>query len=165
MLGDASALRLVLEPTIDRLGCELVYVTLVESKTRVLRVFIDAPGGITLDDCERVSRRVSDVLDVENVIEGEYNLEVSSPGINRPLVKHEHFEQVRGKEVFIQMQDLHLGRRKFKGPLIAVDEQAVVVSVDGEPYELLFSEMHSANLVDGERVAKDTRRRREDKNG
>ena len=110
MLGDASALRLVLEPTIDRLGCELVYVTLVESKTRVLRVFIDAPGGITLDDCERVSRRVSDVLDVENVIEGEYNLEVSSPGINRPLVKHEHFEQVRGKEVFIQMQDLHLGR-------------------------------------------------------
>ena len=110
-------------------------------------MFIDAPGGITLDDCERVSRQVSDVLDVEDMVEGEYTLEVSSPGLDRPLVKQEHFDQAQGKHVSIRMQSLHLGRRKFRGLLLEVRSDAVLVEVDGEPYELLYSEMHKANLV------------------
>ena len=147
MLGDAIEVRSLLEPVVERLGYELVYVTLTGSKTRTLRMFIDAPGGITVDDCERVSRRVSDVLDVEGMIQGEYLLEISSPGLNRPLVKQEHFERAKGKDVSIRMQGLHLGRRKFCGSLLEVRTDAVLVEVDGEPYELLYSEMQRANLV------------------
>ena len=101
----------------------------------------------TVDDCERVSRQVSDVLDVEDMVEGEYTLEVSSPGLDRPLVKREHFEQVQGKDVSIRMQSLHFGRRKFRGSLLEVRRDAVLVEVDGEPYELMYSEMQRANLV------------------
>jgi len=148
VLGDAIELRSLLEPVVERLGYELVHVTLGGSNTRALRMFIDAPGGITVDDCERVSRQVSDVLDVEDMVEGEYTLEVSSPGQDRPLVKQEHFEQAQGKDVSIRMQQsLHLGRRKFRGSLLEVRSDAVLVEVDGEPYELLYSEMQRANLV------------------
>ena len=147
MLGDAIELRFLLEPVVERLGYELIHVTLAGSKTRVLRMFIDTPGGITVDDCERVSRRVSDVLDVEDLVEGEYTLEVSSPGLVRPLVNQEHFEQAEGKDVSIWMQSSHLGRRKFRGSLLEVRNNAVLVEVDGEPYELLYSEMQRANLI------------------
>ena len=147
MLGDAIELRSLLEPVIERSGYELVHVTLGGSKTRVLRMFIDAPGGITVEDCERVSRQVSDVLTVEDMVEGEYMLEVSSPGLDRPLVKQEHFERAKGKEVSIRMHGLHLGRRKFLGSLLEVRTDAVLVEVDGEPYELLYSDMQRANLV------------------
>ena len=147
MLGDAIELRSMLEPVVERLGYELVHVTLEGSKTRTLRMFIDAPGGITVDDCERVSRRVSDVLDVELMIQGEYSLEISSPGLNRPLAKREHFERVQGKNVSIRMRSLHRGRRKFQGLLLEVRSDAVLMQVDGEPYELLYREMQRANLV------------------
>ena len=78
MLGDAIELRSRLEPAVEKLGYELVHVTLVGSKMRALRMFIDAPGGITVDDCERVSRRVSDALAVEDMIEGEYTTAAQS---------------------------------------------------------------------------------------
>ena len=147
MLGDAIEFRSLLEPVVERLGYELVHVTLGGSKTRALRMFIDAPGGITVDDCERVSRQVSDVLDVEGMVEGEYTLEVSSPGLDRPLVMQEHFERAHGKDVSIRMHSLHLGRRKFRGSLLEVRSDAVWVEADGESYELLYSEMKRANLV------------------
>ena len=147
MLGDVIELRSLLEPMVERLGYELVHVTQGGSKTRTLRMFIDAPGGITVDDCERVSRRVSDVFDVEDMVEREYTLEVSSPGLDRPLAKQEHFEQAQGKEVSIRMWGLHLGRRKFRGSLLEARNDTVLVEVDGESYELLYSEMQRANLV------------------
>ena len=147
MLGDVIELRSLLEPMVERLGYELVHVTLGGSKTRTLRMFIEAPGGITVDDCERVSRQVSDVLAVENMAESEYTLEVSSPGLDRPLVMHEHFEQAQGKDVSIRMHGLHFGRRKFRGSLLEVHSDAVLVEVDGERYELLYSKMQKANVV------------------
>ena len=147
MLDDAIEMRFLVEPGVEILGIELVHVTQTGSKTRALRMFIDAPGGITVDDCERVSRQVSDVLAVEDMVEGEYTLEVSSPGLDRPLVKHEHCEQAQGKDVFIRMQCLHLGRRKFRGSLLEARNDTVLVEVDGESYELLYSEMQRANLV------------------
>ena len=101
MLGDAGEIRTVLEPLIERLGYELVYVTLSGSKSAILRTFIAAPGGITLADCELVSHRVSDLLDIEDLIQGEYSLEVSSPGLARPLGKPEHFVRYRGYEVLM----------------------------------------------------------------
>ena len=163
MLGDAIELRSLLEPLVERLGYELVHVTLGGSKARAVRMFIDAPGGITVDDCERVSRQVSDVLDVEGMVEGEYTLEVSSPGLDRPLVKQEHFKRVQGKDVSIRMQGLHLGRRKFRGPLVEVRSDAVLVEVDGEPYELLYSEMQRANLVGEINFSATSRQRKERK--
>jgi ribosome maturation factor RimP len=163
VLGDAIELRSLLESLVEGLGYEMVYVTLGGSKTKVLRMFIDAPGGITVDDCERVSRRVSDVLDVEDIFEGEYTLEVSSPGLDRPLAKQEHFENVQGKNVSIQMKDLHLGRRKFRGLLLEVGRDAVLVEVDGESYELLYSEMHRANLVNELDFGATSRERKERK--
>jgi len=147
VLGDAIELRSLLEPAVERLGYDLVHVTLGRSKTRALRMFIDAPGGITVDDCERVSRQVSDILDVEDMVEGEYTLEISSPGLDRPLVKREHFEEAQGKNVFIRMHGLHRGRRKFRGSLLEVRSDTVLVEVDGESYELLYNEMQRANLV------------------
>ena len=165
MLGESVALRDTLEPTVERLGYELVYVALVESKTRSLRVFIDAPGGITLGDCERVSRQVSDVLDIEDVVEGEYTLEVSSPGLDRPLAKREHFEDVKGKEVYIRMQGWHSGRRKLRGSLLEVENDAALLAVDGETYRLYFSDMRRANLVSTDPLSKDYSRNSEEKNG
>ena len=100
MLGDAIELRFLLGPVVEGLGYELVHVTVGGKKTKTLQMFIDAPGGITVEDCERVSKQVSDVLDVENVVAGEYLLEVSSPGLDRPLVKQEHFETGTGKGSF-----------------------------------------------------------------
>ena len=163
MLGDAIALRSTLEPAIERLGYELVYVTLIDSKARSLRMFIDAPGGITLSDCERVSRRVSDILDVEDLIEGEYTLEISSPGLDRPLAKKEHFEDAKGKEVYIHMRGLHCGRRKFRGSLVEVEKDAALLDINGERHKLRFCEMQRANLVP--LIQKDDRSRREGKNG
>ena len=163
MLGDAIELRFLLESVVEGLGYELVHVTVGGKKTKTLRMFIDAPGGITVDDCERVSRQVSDVLDVENVVAGEYLLEVSSPGLDRPLVKQEHFEQAQGKEVSIQMQGLHFGRRKFIGSLLAVRNDAVLVEVDSESYELLYSDMRKANLISEIDFGATTTRRKERK--
>ena len=147
MLGDAIEVRSLLEPVVEQLGYELVYVILAGSKNRALRMFIDAPGGITVDDCERVSRRVSDVLDVEVMIQGEYSLEISSPGLNRPLAKREHFERVQGKNISIRMRSLHHGRKSFQGSLLEVRSDGVLVEVDGETYKLMYSEMQRANLV------------------
>ena len=163
MLGDAIELRCLLQPAVEKLGYELVHVTLGGSKPRALRMFIDAPGGITVNDCERVSLQVSDVLGVEDMVEGEYTLEVSSPGLDRPLVKREHFEEAQGKDVSIRMQGLHLGRRKFRGLLLEVRSDAVLVEVDGEPYELLYSEMQRANLVSEIDFGVTSRERRERK--
>ena len=93
MLGDAVELRAVIEPEIESMGFELVLVQLTTGGNRTLRLFIDAPGGITLDDCATVSRRLDPLLDVEDLVQGDYALEVSSPGIDRPLVKPEHFRK------------------------------------------------------------------------
>ncbi len=165
MLGESIALRCTLEPTVERLGYELVYVALVESKVRSLRIFIDAPGGITLGDCERVSRQVSDVLDIEDVIGGEYTLEVSSPGLDRPLAKPEHFEGVKGKEIYIRMRGPHSGRRKFRGNLVEVESDAALLVVDGETYRLCFSDMRRANLVTTDPLSNDDKRSSEEENG
>ena len=147
MLGDAREIRTVLEPLIERLGYELVYVTLSGSKSAILRTFIDAPGGITLDDCELVSHRVSDLLDLEDLIQGEYSLEVSSPGLARPLGKPEHFVRYRGYEVEIKMKVPQDGRRNFQGSLLEAGKETVTVEVGGSDYELPYSDMHKANLV------------------
>ncbi|MBD84062.1 MAG: ribosome maturation factor RimP [Acidiferrobacteraceae bacterium] len=146
---DNSAIRQLLEPVVEDMGYELVTVELTGSPSggQVLRTYIDAPGGILLEDCEQVSRQVSAILDVEDPIKGEYTLEVSSPGVDRPLVKPEHFQRFQGSHVKVVMREARLGRRRFTGLLVEAAPEFVVVEVDGEPYELDYQTMEKANLV------------------
>lgn len=147
MASDASRLRELVESPIEALGYELVHIELtVQDKSNVLRVYIDAPGGIRVDDCERVSRQVSAILDVEEPLQSAYLLEVSSPGLDRPLVQPQHFQRFAGERARVVMNVGVSGRRKFVGELMEADEQRVLIEVKGERYELAYADMDSARL-------------------
>jgi ribosome maturation factor RimP len=146
MTGDELA-RL-LEPTIERLGYELCDLEVkVGGRSGVVRVFIDHPHGISLDDCEKVSLAVSALLDVEDPLPGQYNLEVSSPGLDRKLTKVEHFQRFTGEIVKVQMRFPIEGRKRFRGTLVSSNDENIVVEVDGEPHSLLMATIDTARLV------------------
>lgn len=141
-------LKLLLEPAIEKLGYELVDLEVsVGRRDGLVRLFIDRPAGIGLDDCETVSRQVSALLDVEDPIPGHYNLEVSSPGLDRPLTKREHFERFAGEDVRIRLRAPIDGRRNFRGALAAVEEDSIDVVVDGQSHRLPLADIASARLV------------------
>lgn len=138
----------LLEPVVERQGYELADLELkVGSRDGILRIFIDKPGGIGLDDCELISRQVSALLDVEDPIPGHYALEVSSPGLDRKLTKAAHFQRFVGDEIKVQTRLPVLGRRRFRGILREADDATIVVVVDGEPYELQIDGIETARLV------------------
>ena len=146
MTGDELAK--LLEPTVTRMGYELVDLEVrLGGKGGLVRLFIDKPEGIDLDDCEQVSRAVSALLDVEDPVPGNYNLEVSSPGLDRKLTKSEHFQRFAGEIVKVQMRFPIDGRRRFRGTLVASDEDNIVVEVDGESYRLPLKTIDTARLV------------------
>jgi ribosome maturation factor RimP len=116
-------------------------------KGGLVRVFIDKPEGIDLDDCETVSRAVSALLDVEDPVPGNYNLEVSSPGLDRKLTKVEHFQRFEGEIVKVQMRFPIEGRRRFRGTLVSSDDENIVVDVDGESHSLPLKTIDTARLV------------------
>lgn len=147
MSASPEKLKALLEPTIEELGYELVHLELAtQNRNQVLRVYIDAPGGILVDDCATVSRQLSVILDVEDPLSQEYLLEVSSPGTDRPLAKPEHFQRFVGKKARIVMHGYVLGRRRFLGILIEANDQFAVMEIDGEEYELEYEGMESARL-------------------
>ena len=136
----------IVKPAVEALGFELVGCEyMASSKPAVLRVYIDKEGGVNIDDCSKVSRQVSSVMDVENVL-GRYNLEVSSPGINRPLFELADFVAHLHKKVKIRMQKAVAERKTFVGTLTAVDDQCVHVEVETEKFALPFDEIKKANL-------------------
>lgn len=138
----------LLTPTVAGLGYDLVDLELVGSgHHRTLRLYIDCLGGITVDDCETVSRQVSAVLDVEDPLPGSYTLEVPSPGLDRPLVKQADFARFIGETIKVRMAYPVLGRRNFKGDLVEVTDDHVVVDVDNESYDLPYAGMEKARLV------------------
>ncbi|MBT8081158.1 MAG: ribosome maturation factor RimP [Gammaproteobacteria bacterium] len=138
----------LLEPTITRMGYELVDLEArLAGKGGLVRLYIDKPDGIDLDDCEKVSLAVSALLDVEDPVPGNYNLEVSSPGLDRKLTKVEHFQRFAGETVKVQMRFPIDGRRRFRGTLVTSDEDNIVVEVDGEPYRLPLKTIDTARLV------------------
>jgi len=116
----------------------------------LVRVFIDKPDGIDLEDCEKVSLAVSALLDVEDAVPGKYNLEVSSPGLDRKLTKVEHFQRFVGEEVKVQMRFPIAGRRRFRGTLVSLNDENIVVEVDGESHSLALATIDTARLVPGE---------------
>ena len=146
MTGDELAK--LLEPTVERLGYELADLEVrLGGKGGVVRVFIDKPDGIGLDDCEKVSLAVSAILDVEDPVPGNYDLEVSSPGLDRKLTKVEHFQRFTGEIVKVQMRFPIEGRKRFRGQLLSVDEENIVVDVDGESHTLPLATIDTARLV------------------
>lgn len=147
-MGEMRAIEALLEPAVRALGFELVALELGASGTsRVLRLYIDHPEGITVEDCADVSRQVSAVLDVEDPIAGEYLLEVSSPGLDRPLVKRADFERFVGEEVKIRTYEAVLGRKNFTGHLRGVEGDVVIIDVDKESYDLPLDLIERARLV------------------
>ena len=138
----------LLEPTINALGLELWGVEHIsQGRHSVLRIYIDNPDGISIEDCERVSRQVSAVLDVEDPISGEYNLEVSSPGADRRLFSLEQFKLYVGSEVSVRFRTPVEGRRKLQGRISEVTEDNVCLEVDGVICQCPFEAVEKANLV------------------
>lgn len=125
-------------------GCEY----LAAGKHSTLRIYIDKPGGITVDDCGEVSRQVSAIMDVEDPISNAYMLEISSPGIDRPLFKPAQFEENKGKLIKLKTSSPILGRRNFKGPIVEVSENQFVIEVDGESYDIPFNMVDKANVFE-----------------
>lgn len=118
----------ILIPIVDEFGFELVDVEYVkEGSTWYLRAYIDKPGGITVDDCEVVSRRLSDILDEKDYIDDAYIMEVSSPGLGRPLKKEKDFKRSLGEEVEIRTYRMVEKRKEFIGILSAYDEKTVTI--------------------------------------
>ena len=138
----------MLEPTVVRLGYELSDLELrIGGKGGLVRLFIDKPEGVGLADCERVSEAVSALLDVEDPVPGNYDLEVSSPGLDRKLTKVEHFQRFTGETVRVRTRFPIEGRRRFRGRLVSADEDRILVEVDGEPHTLELATIDTARLV------------------
>ena len=138
----------ILTPTIEGLGFELVRVRLMGGMTKTLQIMADRPeGGIDVDDCGRISVAVSAVLDVDDPIDETYTLEVSSPGIDRPLTRLKDFEAWKGYEARIETTDLIDGRKRFKGLLAGTEGEDVLVEIEEGTIGLKFDWLADAKLV------------------
>ena len=136
------------EPLLAQLGYELIALEFASGHGHgVLRIFIDKPTGVGLDDCERVSHEVSALLDVEDPIPSAYTLEVSSPGEDRVLAKRAHFERFVGRRVWLELTVPRAGRRRYTGTLLAVDEAGVTLEVDRDRVSVPFAEIGKARLA------------------
>ena len=137
------------EPVIESMGYELVGVEFVGGGGHgTLRVYIDRDEGVSIDDCASISHQISGILDVEEPIKQAYDLEISSPGIDRPLFKLADFERYAGSTAKIKMAVGVDGRKNFKGRLQGVaDAKMVEIEVDGEVFSLPYADIARANLV------------------
>ncbi len=140
----------MLQSTVQALGFELWGVEyLSQGRHSTLRVYIEAPQGITVEDCAAASEQVSGVLDVEDPISGEYTLEVSSPGVDRLLFRPEQYAGYIGEVIELRLRSAFDGRRKFKGMLKGVDGEDVVIQVDDHEYLLPHGTIEKARVHPG----------------
>jgi len=138
----------MLQPLVEDLGYEFVGIEYNSNpKHSVLRIYIDAENGVGIKDCEIVSRETAALMDVKDPIKSRYNLEVSSPGLDRPLFTLAHFTEFKGQEVKINLFAPQDGRRKFQGSILVVGENTVSVDQDGTEVALDFSNIAKARLV------------------
>jgi len=147
---DATVARIweLAAPLAETQGMEIIDIELRHEGSRsgrVLRLYLDKDGGPNMDDLSRVSRELSAVLDEHDVVEDAYTLEVSSPGINRPLRRPEHFKRFIGKTVRVRTRDLVQGRRSFLGPLLDVTNDKIALNQDGTRIEVPFAVIEKSN--------------------
>lgn len=148
MRQESRNLRNLIEPVIVAMGYELVGIEfLAHGRNALLRIYIDKEDGISLEDCQRVSYQVSGVLDVEDPIPGRYTLEVSSPGLDRPLFTLEHFVRFTGRRVKVRLSSPLEGRRNFTGILHGIRADSVVLEEDGKEICLPLDRIEQARLV------------------
>jgi len=138
----------LVEPVLDEAGIELVDIEYLSERGRcVLRVFVDRDGGITLNDCAQLSREIGVLIDVKDIIQHEYVLEVSSPGLNRPLKKEKDFLWAIGKKVKVQMANPVKGRSNFTGYLKDLKDKMLCLDVENNPVLLPLRDVKKANLI------------------
>jgi len=139
----------LIQQVVEPMGYELVGIELLsrQKASALLRIYIDSGHGITLDDCTAVSHQVSGVLDVEDPIEENYDLEVSSPGLDRPLFDKEHFDRFKGKKARIRMRTKLNGRRRFEGTLAGVEGNNIILDVEGGKLDLPLDQIDTARLI------------------
>jgi len=150
MAVKSQLLEDLLEPVVSSMGYEFVGLEYIsQGRHSILRIYIDKDQGVDVDDCAKVSRQLSAVLDVEDPIAGEYSLEVSSPGLDRPLFKLYQYGQFVGKEVKFRTlrPQLENGQRKFRGIIQGIDEQNVFFLIDQKQLIVPYKEIEKANLI------------------
>lgn len=151
----------IITPVIEDMGFELVRIRIMGGEMKTLQIMADKPqGGIEVDDCADISNAVSAVLDVEDPISDAYNLEVSSPGIDRPLTRLKDFEMFEGYEAKLETHDMIDGRRRFKGELAGVEGTEVLINVEEGTIGLEFDWLSDAKLVLTDDLIKEMLRQR-----
>lgn len=142
-------IKALVEPAIEDLGFELVRVRLSGEQRAVLQIMADRADGrpISVDDCADISRAVSAILDVDDPIRTAYRLEVSSPGIDRPLTRPKDFAAYAGLEVKIELERLVEGRRRFRGELKGIEDGTITIETDQGPATVAFADVRDAKLV------------------
>ncbi len=153
----------IAQPVIEGMGFELVRVRLLTGKQDILQVMAEKPeGGIEVDDLGEISTALSAVMDVEDPIAGEYNLEVSSPGIDRPLTRLKDFDMWQGYEAKLETDELIDGRRRFKGELAGTDGDEVLINIEEGTVGLKFDWLTDAKLVLTDELIRDVLKSRKD---
>ena len=147
-MGKREELWALLEPTVEAMGYELIEVELrLSAKRSLLRLYIDGADGVDLSDCEAVSHQASGLLDLEDPLPGAYTLEVSSPGLDRPLVKGSHFRRFIGERVKVRTILPIEGRRNFTGYLVDVRDQEIELEVEDRRWCLALTDVERARLA------------------
>jgi len=137
----------VIAPVLERASVELVDIRMMAQKgRRVLRLYVDKPGGVDLHDCTLISREVSAHLDVHDLIPGRYTLEVSSPGLDRPLQKASDFQRNVGRLLKVTVRDPEGKQRQVKGELLSCEDGRVVLDVKGENIPIMLGDIQSAKV-------------------
>ncbi len=141
--------RQLAEPLAEEHGYELVDIEQASlGHHRVIRVYLDKPGGVTVDDCARFSRRLADAMDMNQIVPGRYHLEVSSPGLERPIRTLDHVQRYAGQRINLQINEARDGRRRWEGELLGpVDGRAGVRTDEGDEQWFEWAEVRAARLV------------------
>lgn len=145
-----TAIEELIAPTVEAMGCAVVRVRLSQARAPVLQVMVERADGapVTVDDCARISHAVSAALDVADPVAGSYNLEVSSPGFDRPLVRAADFERFAGREAKLETVEPVGGRRRFRGRLIGYADRTVRIELGGDGEVCVpFAAIRAARLV------------------
>lgn len=155
--GPAKAVADICEPVLEDLGLQLVRVRVTGENGCTVQIMAERPDGtMSIEDCTQASRAVSPLLDVEDPLPGQYHLEVSSPGIDRPLVRPGDFENWAGHEAKIEMRDLFAGRRRFRGIIEGFEDEEVRLIMEIEPGETAVVGLPFDGIAEARLVAKAT---------